>query len=113
MELQYEMMPATEKQKYVDYVKIALDKNLPILTGLWPNPTSASNGLGFLYRVTQDPKYLQVAKRVYNQYLNILRTINGGVSHVPYAPELWDDTVYMVGVFFYRCIEPPMTKLIF
>lgn len=99
MELQYEMMPATEKQKYVDYVKIALDKNLPILTGLWPNPTSASNGLGFLYRVTQDPKYLQVAKRVYNQYLNILRTINGGVSHVPYAPELWDDTVYMVGVF--------------
>lgn len=99
MELQYDMMPTAEKQKYFDYVKIAMDRNLLIMTGLWPNPTSAGNGVGFLYRVTRNPIYLQVANRIYNQYKNILKTSNGGVSHVPYAPELWDDTVYMIGVF--------------
>lgn len=99
MEMQYELASEAEKPKYVDYVKRSLDRNLTVLNGIFPNSVSSGNGVAFLYRVTGDPKYLNVANRIYSQYLNILRTSNGGVSHLPWTPELWDDTVYMIGVF--------------
>lgn len=99
MEIQYEMMPAAERQKYFDYVRIAMDRNLLFLNGFWPNPTASANGVAFLYRITGNPVYLHVARRVFQQYRNVLRTSNGGISHLPYTPELWDDSVYMIGVF--------------
>ncbi len=39
-----------------------------------------------------------MALNVYFDYLEIMRTNNGGVSHLAWTPELWDDTVYMIGV---------------
>ncbi|MEZ5001622.1 MAG: glycoside hydrolase family 88 protein [Chitinophagales bacterium] len=99
MEIQYEMAPPEEKAKYLNYVRQAMNRNILIANGLFPNGVASANGMAFVYRVTDEYIYLQTAKRVLNDYLNIIRVENGGVSHIAYAPELWDDTVYMIGVF--------------
>jgi unsaturated rhamnogalacturonyl hydrolase len=99
MELQYEMMPTEEKAKYLEYVRIAMDRNLLIANGIFPNGVASANGMAFMYRITGELKYLDAAMKVLNDYYGILRTSNGGVSHLAYTPELWDDTVYMIGVY--------------
>ncbi|MEZ5006990.1 MAG: glycoside hydrolase family 88 protein [Chitinophagales bacterium] len=99
MEIQYEMMPEEEKAKYLLYVKRAVDKNIVWVSGAFPNAVASSNGLAFLYRATGNELYGDLARNVYYEYLNIRRTSNGGVSHLAWTPELWDDTVYMIGVY--------------
>jgi len=99
MEIQYEMMPEDQQQQYLDYVRIAMYDNFFWANGLLPNYVASGNGMAFMYRITQENRYLESALTVYNDYLNIVRVSNGGVSHLPWTKELWDDTVYMIGVF--------------
>lgn len=96
---QYESVPEDQKMKYLEYVKKSIDhvdlkKNIHN-----PNGVASGVGMAFLARVTGEKKYIDAANIVYKQYLKIPKTANGGVSHLARALELWDDTIYMIGIF--------------
>jgi unsaturated rhamnogalacturonyl hydrolase len=99
-EYQYDRMTEAERDQYYHYVKGAMDRNTWLVNGTSPNAIASGTGLAFAYRVSRDNTYLDQANRVFNDYLSNRFTSNGGVSHLIWAPELWDDTVYMIGVFF-------------
>ncbi len=99
MEFQYELSTSEEdKEIYLQYVKTAMDRNLLWANGVAPNSVASGNGMAFLYRIFGESIYKRAALNVYYDYLEIMRTNNGGVSHLAWTPELWDDTVYMIGV---------------
>lgn len=99
MVVQYETSPETEKAVYLEYVRKAMDKKAGRASGKRPNSVASGHGMAFLYKVTGDKKYLAIAEKIFRDYLKIPRTKNNGVSHLRNSPELWDDTVYMIGVF--------------
>lgn len=99
-EIQYEMMPEAERDTYLQYVQRSMDRNLFWVNASTPNFVAPTNGLAFLYRITGDEQYRTIAEQQFSDYMNIRRVENGGVSHVNSGPELWDDTIYMIGVFF-------------
>jgi len=99
MVLNYELSEGAEKSFYLDYVQTAMDHNLKRANGKRPNTVASAHGLAFLWKELKDEKYLQVADKIYQAYLNIPRTSNGGVTHLARTPELWDDTMYMIGVY--------------
>jgi unsaturated rhamnogalacturonyl hydrolase len=99
MEYQYENLNPKNQKLYLDYVTIAMNRYLILANGIYPNAVASGTGMAFLYRITGNELYLRIALKVYKDYKRILKTSNGGVSHLPYAPELWDDTVYMIGIF--------------
>ena len=96
---QYDHSGPEQQKVYLDYIKKSMDKTLLMANGKTPNDVASGLGLAFLYRVTKDQKYKDKADKVYNDYLNIRRTKDGGVSHLMFWTELWDDTVFMVGQF--------------
>lgn len=99
MVIQYEMSPAAERGTYLEYVRTAMDATARRAHGKRPNAVASGHGMAFLARVTGERRYAEIADRIYRQFLDIVRTANGGVSHKMTTPELWDDTVYMIGVF--------------
>lgn len=99
MEFQYEYFPEPERAVYLEYVRRAMQGNFFWANGLLPNFVAPGNGMVFLYRISAEQRYLDAALGVYDDYVNIVRTANGGVSHLPWTLELWDDTVYMIGIF--------------
>ena len=94
----YEDQPE-KKEAAMRYVRSCMDRHLERAYGKHPNAVASALGLAFLARHTGDPKYMEAAHRVYGDYLKIPRTSNGGVSHRADVTELWDDTIYMIGVF--------------
>lgn len=96
---QYGLLPESERDKYLAYIRSAMDRKSRRANGKRPNAVASASGMAFLYRVTGEKKYMDIAKRVFGDYQKIPRTSNGGVSHLRNSPELWDDTVYMVGIF--------------
>jgi unsaturated rhamnogalacturonyl hydrolase len=99
MAFQYEQAGVGEGDVYLNYVRVATDKNLPFLNGRLPNDVASGFGAAFMFKMTRDDRYLQAANRVYNQMSNIRRTAKGGIVHLPWSVELWDDTIYMIGIF--------------
>lgn len=94
----YEYRDDSEKSKYLDYVREKIDGNMTKGTD-YPNLIAPAVGFPFLYRVTGEQKYLDRALEVYQDYLDCDRVPNGGVSHTNKHLELWDDTIYMIGIF--------------
>lgn len=99
MIVRYEQAPAADKEKYLQYVKQSMAHVQPMANGRSPNNVASGVGMAFLARVTGDKKYSAAADKIYRQYLKIPRTENGGVTHLSGFKELWDDTIYMLGVF--------------
>ncbi len=81
------------------YIREAMDVNMDNASGIHPNVLASGFGMAFLARVTGEEKYRTKAFELYNQYRNIPRSSNGGISHRDNAIELWDDTVYMISLF--------------
>ena len=81
------------------YIREAMDVNMDNASGIHPNVLASGFGMAFLARVTGEEKYRTKAFKLYNQYRNIPRSSNGGISHRDNAIELWDDTVYMISLF--------------
>lgn len=96
---EYDHVPSSEKQVYLDYIKKAMDKSMHAANGKTPNAVASALGLAFLYGVTKDPKYKAKADKVYADYQKIRRTKEGAVSHLQNYTELWDDTVFMIGQY--------------
>jgi len=99
MTAQYEWAEGAEKVIYLDFVKACMDKVYNRARGHSPNNVASGLGMAFLARVTGEEKYRLAADKVYRHYMKTNRTENGGVTHKKRFRELWDDTVFMVGVF--------------
>ncbi|CAN5398748.1 glycoside hydrolase family 88 protein [soil metagenome] len=95
----YDRAPEQDKATYLAYVKTAMDHTYGKARGKTPNGVASGLGMAFLYRVTKEEKYLKKSLEIYNDYLKIKRTANGGVSHLRLFYELWDDTVFMIGEY--------------
>jgi len=91
-----------EKEKYFNYIKTAMDATFSKANGHSPNDVVSGLGLAFLARVTKEEKYNQKAFLIYNQYQHILKTKNGGISHRANIAQLWDDTIYMLAMYFFE-----------
>ncbi len=96
---QYKLAQPEQQQKYLAYIKKAMDKTYTVANGKTPNSVASGTGLAFLYKVTGELKYKTKAEKIYSDYLKIRRTPEGCVSHLMLFTELWDDTVFMVGEF--------------
>ena len=100
MTTQYASSADSEKAVYLDYVRTAMDKAMgKARSGRSPNVVASGLGVAFLARVTGEEKYRVAAERLYEDYLKIPRVDNGGVTHKKRFKELWDDTIFMVGIF--------------
>lgn len=95
----YNASLSDNKKNYLDYIKRAMEVSRNVANGKHPNAVASAHGIAFLARVTGDETYKEWASRIYDEYLQIPRTQNGGVSHRAETLELWDDTVYMLGMF--------------
>lgn len=95
----YEQVPTHKKAEYLNYVKKSMGHVKLLVNGRNPNNVASGVGMAFLARVTGERKYRAAADKVYEQYLKIPRAENGGVTHLANFKELWDDTIFMLGVF--------------
>lgn len=100
MTTQYDLKTGPKPSVYLDYVRTAMDKTMAKAgTGQDPNGVASGLGLAWLARISGEAKYRNAAEKLYQQYLKIPRATNGGVTHLRRFRELWDDTVFMVGIF--------------
>lgn len=95
----YNSKPDSEKKVYLDYILTAMDLTLKDANGAHPNAVASGHGMAFLAKVTGDPKYIEMAGKIYADYLTTPRTKAGGVSHRTETVEMWDDTIYMISMF--------------
>lgn len=110
MEIQHELFGPETYNKYVGYVETAMIANLLFANSILPNSIASGHGFAYLYRMTGNQFWLNQANRIYKGYKNIVRVSNGGVSHLPYAPELWDDTIYMIGIFLLQMYKATLNE---
>ena len=99
MVIQYELRPEGVKSQYLEYIKGAMNNKAGRAHGSRPNAVASAHGMAFLSRILGDKKYQKIANKIYREYLKIPRTESGGIAHLARTPELWDDTIYMIGVF--------------
>ena len=90
-----------DNDRVLDYIKQCMDLNMDKVNanGIHPNAVASGHALAYLYGKTGEEKYLEKAESIFKDYLKIVRVANGGISHRDVTSELWDDTVYMVGIF--------------
>lgn len=108
MIVQYETGDENSRDFYLDYIQTAMNSKAKRASAKRPNTVAPANGFAFLAKVLMSEKYAKLADKIYADYLKIPRTSNGGVTHLARTPELWDDTMYMIGVFLlemYRYTE--------
>ena len=96
---QYDNGNGIQQKMYLDYIKKAMDKRYNRANGKTPNAVASGLGMAFLLRVSKDEKYKIACQKIYDDYLKIKRTKEGGVSHLRKDIELWDDTIFMIGQF--------------
>jgi unsaturated rhamnogalacturonyl hydrolase len=96
---QYEVRPENEKAIYFQHVRQAMAATEKRAHGIRPNAVASGHGMAFLWRITGDERYRAICEKIYGDYLSIIRTPEGGVSHKTKYAELWDDTIFMIGVF--------------
>ncbi|HEX2901708.1 MAG TPA: glycoside hydrolase family 88 protein, partial [Bacteroidia bacterium] len=100
MTQQYDWKVGPNPAVYLDYVRTAIDKSMhAAYAGHNPNSVASGFGLAWLARVTGEAKYRDAAEQLYQKYLKIPRAPNGGVTHLRRFRELWDDTIFMVGIY--------------
>ena len=95
----YRYSPDEKKQQYLEYLKTAIDTTFTKAHGRHPNAVASGHGMAFIAGMTKDPKYMKKALEIYQDYKKIPVALNGGVSHRAETIELWDDTIYMIGMF--------------
>ena len=54
----YNEKTGVEKDKYLAYIKTAMDASYTVANGKHPNAVASGHGMAFLARVTKDEKYL-------------------------------------------------------
>ncbi len=98
----YRSASLDDKGLYLNYIKTAMDTMYRFANGRTPNAVISGLGMAFLAQTSKDGKYYSKAKDIYNDYLHIVRAYNEGVSHRSNTIELWDDTIYMIGMYLFE-----------
>jgi len=99
---EYQKEVSADKVECLNYIKKAMDVNYNVANGFSPNDVISGAGMAFLARITKEEKYRKKAFDIYNDFLKIPRASNGGISHRFNTIELWDDTIYMIGVYLFE-----------
>lgn len=87
------------REQIVDYIDKAMNRVAPKAHGVHPNGVASAVGLAFLQETGNSSMETDKAlERVMMQYRNIVRAVNGACSHRVGTVELWDDTIYMIGM---------------
>jgi len=83
----------------IEYMKKCMETTWDDANGIHPNAVASGHVLAYLANLTGEEKYGKKADKIFRDYLKIVRANNGGISHRENTIELWDDTIYMVGIF--------------
>ena len=87
------------RELIADYVDEAMTRVAPKAHGVHPNGVASAVGLAFLQEIGRSSMDTDKAlARVMMQCRNIVRSAGGACSHRAGTVELWDDTVYMIGM---------------
>jgi unsaturated rhamnogalacturonyl hydrolase len=89
-----------QRTVYMDYIRNCMDRTAGKASGRHPNVCAPAHGMVFLYGELGEKTYWNKAMKVWYEYLLIPRARNYGASHRDDTVELWDDTVYMLSMFF-------------
>ena len=90
---------AQKRELVADYVDKAMTRLAAKAHGVHPNGVASAVGLAFLQETGLSSMETDKAlERVIWQYRSIVRSANGACSHRAGTVELWDDTVYMIGL---------------
>jgi unsaturated rhamnogalacturonyl hydrolase len=81
------------------YIKVIADKSYTRANGAIPNMIAPAVVYPYLYKVTGESHYLEKALKVYKDYKNIPKAQNKATSHTVKEVQLWDDTIFMTGIF--------------
>lgn len=88
-----------KRELVADYVDKAMTHLASKAHGVHPNGVASAVGLAFLQETGRNSMETDKAlERVLWQYRSIVRSANGACSHRAGTVELWDDTVYMIGL---------------
>ena len=86
-------------ERYYTYIQQAVDNTLEKANGGNPNELAPALGISYMYGRTQDERYRVYMNKVWTDYQRIRRSAPGAVSHTYYDTQLWNDTIYMIGLF--------------
>ena len=87
-----------------DYVDKVMMRVASKAHGVHPNGVASAVGLAFLKETGRNSIETDKAlEKVLWQYRSIVRSANGACSHRAGTVELWDDTVYMIGLTLIGC----------
>ena len=90
--------------RVLKYVDDAMTRLAPKAHGVHPNGIASAIGLAYLQeKGGSDMQTDKALHRVLTQYAAIVRAPNGACSHRVGILELWDDTVYMLGMALIGC----------
>ena len=88
-----------QRELIASYVDKAMTRVAPKAHGVHPNGVASAVGLAFLQEIGRSSMETDKAlEKVLMQYRSIPRAVNGACSHRTGTVELWDDTVYMIGM---------------
>ena len=95
-----------KREAIADYVDEAMTRLAPRAHGVHPNGVASAVGLAFLQEIGRSSMETdKTLEKVLMQYRGIARAVNGACSHRAGAIELWDDTVYMIGITLIGCYK--------
>lgn len=110
---QYRESSDNKKQEYLEYIKYAIDNVHKEINGRHPNAVASGHGVAFLASMSEEDSlfYRPLADRIFADYLLTPRTSKGGVSHRVESVELWDDTIYMLSMYFFEMYRLTCDKI--
>lgn len=95
-----------QREAIADYVDEAMTRLAPRAHGVHPNGVASAVGLAFLQEIGRSSMETdKTLEKVLMQYRGIVRAVNGACSHRAGVVELWDDTVYMIGITLIGCYK--------
>lgn len=95
-----------QRETIADYVDKAMTRLAPRAHGVHPNGVASAVGLAFLQEIGRSSMETdKTLEKVLMQYRGIARAVNGACSHRAGVIELWDDTVYMIGITLIGCYK--------
>lgn len=95
-----------QRETIADYVDKAMTRLAPRAHGVHPNGVASAVGLAFLQEIGRSSMETdKTLEKVLMQYRGIARAVNGACSHRAGTVELWDDTVYMIGITLIGCYK--------
>lgn len=89
-------------EQYMDFVQKSMDKKYKSANGKSPNAVASGLGMSFLALNKKGEKYEKAAHKIFKDYQKVKRTDNQGISHKRFFKELWDDTIFMIGIYLQK-----------